>query len=434
MLIKVISYLTLILFHFSQLKAVSNQQKILSKTEFSCQNDEEFCYSKDSEYKKSIKYLFYDINPVEGFNLRRDVYIRIANLVGKINSESENFRIVLVLPPWNNLYHWKNMQVHQSRLKWSHFFDLEKLNEYIPVIELETLLKRNEGSLLIDQVFYLESNHQNLGKEEFNRIEFFQDCENTPYYKEITKVIGGEFWSYSEQISAKQCQKVSFRGTNHFLAKHLIKIFSNLNHLMIDRSEVMIHEEYGQSEYWKCRKSMKYSENLIQKAFEFRTKYLNNSTDQFYSERNSVLKFEGNYIGVHIRRGDFVKYRRTLSILKISQQIKNKLDEMKLNQVFIATDGNLKEFNELKGYLSEYQVVRYTPDLEELKKFKDGGVSIIDQLICAYSKFFIGTKESTFSLRIQEERELLGFDESTTFNCFCEEEKICQTSKWVLKL
>jgi hypothetical protein len=31
------------------------------------------------------KYLFYDVNPSEGFNLRRDVYIRIANLVNNLN-------------------------------------------------------------------------------------------------------------------------------------------------------------------------------------------------------------------------------------------------------------------------------------------------------------------------------------------------------------
>ncbi len=38
-----------------------------------------------AETKINKKYLFYDINPSEGFNLRRDVYIRIANLISSLN-------------------------------------------------------------------------------------------------------------------------------------------------------------------------------------------------------------------------------------------------------------------------------------------------------------------------------------------------------------
>ena len=38
-----------------------------------------------TETEINEKYLFYDINPVEGFNLRRDVYLRIANLIDSLN-------------------------------------------------------------------------------------------------------------------------------------------------------------------------------------------------------------------------------------------------------------------------------------------------------------------------------------------------------------
>ena len=34
---------------------------------------------------KSSRYLFYDVNPGEGFNLRRDVFMRVAVLVKKLN-------------------------------------------------------------------------------------------------------------------------------------------------------------------------------------------------------------------------------------------------------------------------------------------------------------------------------------------------------------
>ena len=40
---------------------------------------------------------------------------------------------------------------------------------------------------------------------------------------------------------------------------------------------------------------------------------------------------------------------------------------------------------------------------------QDGGIAIIDQLIASHAKYFIGSYESTFSFRIQEEREIMGF-------------------------
>jgi len=41
---------------------------------------------------------------------------------------------------------------------------------------------------------------------------------------------------------------------------------------------------------------------------------------------------------------------------------------------------------------------------------------------------------STFSFRIHEEREILGFQPETTFNCFCgDSDKDCeQPTKWVV--
>jgi peptide-O-fucosyltransferase len=83
------------------------------------------------------------------------------------------------------------------------------------------------------------------------------------------------------------------------------------------------------------------------------------------------------------------------------------------------------------------KLVHFEPNLDDLKVFGDGGVSIIDQIICAHAKFFIGTQESTFSFRIQEEREILGFELDTTFNTFCNENingSYCKTGhSWLIK-
>lgn len=58
---------------------------------------------------------------------------------------------------------------------------------------------------------------------------------------------------------------------------------------------------------------------------------------------------------------------------------------------------------------------RYTLD----ENLIDGQLAIIDQIICSHARYFVGTHESTFSFRIQEEREIMGFPIETTFNRLC---------------
>lgn len=44
------------------------------------------------------------------------------------------------------------------------------------------------------------------------------------------------------------------------------------------------------------------------------------------------------------------------------------------------------EYMELKVYLEDFEVFHYTPPAEVLERFKDGGVAIIDQWICAHAR------------------------------------------------
>ena len=86
------------------------------------------------------RYLLYSVNPGEGFNLRRDVHLRAATLVKKLR-EKEDW--VLVLPPWPRLHHWKS-EIKQHNVLWGKFFDLPSLNEYVPSIEFNEYLKRED--------------------------------------------------------------------------------------------------------------------------------------------------------------------------------------------------------------------------------------------------------------------------------------------------
>lgn len=82
--------------------------------------------------------------------------------------------------------------------------------------------------------------------------------------------------------------------------------------------------------------------------------------------------------------------------------------------------GSFLEFKTLKSYLMRHRVFRFQPESTEQKnRIKDGGVAIIDQIICSHAQYFIGTYESTFTYRIYEEREIMGFSKHSTFNTFC---------------
>ncbi len=49
----------------------------------------------------------------------------------------------------------------------------------------------------------------------------------------------------------------------------------------------------------------------------------------------------------------------------------------------------LSEVEDLKGDLSAYKVVQYLAPYNILDKYKDGGVAIIDQWICAHARYVI---------------------------------------------
>ena len=64
-------------------------------------------------------------------------------------------------------------------------------------------------------------------------------------------------------------------------------------------------------------------------------------------------------------------------------------------------------------------LVFYVPQEGQLQKFGDGGIAIIDQWIAAHANYFVGSKSSTFSFRIREDRQFMGFSQQSTFNELC---------------
>ncbi|XP_054569595.1 GDP-fucose protein O-fucosyltransferase 2 isoform X2 [Eptesicus fuscus] len=414
---------------------------------FAWASGEEFWVSQSpssllSDRASFRRYLLYDVNPPEGFNLRRDVYIRMASLL-KILMKSEEW--VLVLPPWGRLYHWQSPDIHQVRIPWSDFFDLESLNKNIPVMEYEDFIAENGGPF-IDQIYVLQSYAEGWKEGPWEEKVDERPCLDPPLYSQDKhEYYRGWFWGY-EETRGLNVSCLSVQGSASIIAPVLLEN-TTARSVMLDRAENLLHDHYGGKEYWDTRRSMVFAKHLRAVGDDFRSKYLNstNKADRIPDEEDWTkmkhvppLQVElgsslgGPYLAVHLRRKDFIWGHRedVPSLEGAVKKIRSLMKTHGLGRVFVATDAVRKEYEELKKLLPE--MVRFEPTWEELELFKDGGVAIIDQWVCAHARFFIGTSVSTFSFRIHEEREILGLDPKTTYNRFCGDwERSCeQPTHW----
>ncbi|XP_060536544.1 GDP-fucose protein O-fucosyltransferase 2 [Cylas formicarius] len=395
---------------------------------------ENVCY-KDKCHVSSTRYLLYDVNPPEGFNLRRDVYMRIAILAHQLQKSTRLGlnSIKVVLPPWSHLIHWSYSEIPEY-VPWSTFFDLHSLQLFAPVIEMHdffSILQQNKYTkAIIDNVYILQHFDDMFETGKFvDKLEI-QKCQNPPKVR----------YFYYNNMTSTNVKCLSFHGP----ASQLIQLLQNTSSktILVDHAEVMLHDRFGDKTYWMARRSMRFNKELRKIALKFRENYLNSTDrgDNTFLEadwRNDKPKRDatgGPYIGVHLRRRDFARSRpeEVPSIENVADQISALLQKLQLEKVFIATDATKLEYDGLRSKLEQkYEVYRYEPTDVIKEKFNEGGVAIIDQIICSYSRYFLGTKDSTFSYRIQEEREILGFPTDRTFNVLCKNMHECsEPSVW----
>ncbi|XP_075217379.1 O-fucosyltransferase 2 [Lycorma delicatula] len=407
--------------------------------------DDGFCSSNNECPKRSIlpRYVLYDVNEPEGFNLKRDVYIRMATFMKKLSKEGDWH---LVLPPWYNLFHWRSLESEtgpQNHVSWEHFFHIASLQSFVPVVEYIDFV-HEVNSEPIDFVFVLQHISTNFEQvSEWKDGWSIEPChkETSINYKKYENIFKIKVLGYNN-VTAKEIECVSFHGESNLLAE-IVKNYKSRS-ILIHHAEVALHNNFGDALYWQCRRSMRFAPYLVKISAEFREKYLNSTDsidktempDDWRLEKPGRKAVGGPYLAVHLRRRDFLwgRPRDTPSIKGAVKQIKNKLVELDLDTVFVATDAPEEEYVELKSYLVGFKVFHYIPTPSEKRKIKDGGVAIVDQIICSHARFFIGSFESTFSFRIQEEREILGFKKKTTFNRFCgDQQKDCvQPTQWTI--
>lgn len=395
---------------------------------------------------KQPRYLLYDVNPGEGFNLRRDVYMRVANLVKFLNEEEP---WVLVLPPWGRLYHWQSREIpSQMKIPWKHFFDLNSLALHVPVMEFEDYLKKVDKPH-VQEVYYLQRFKEGWSGKWEEKMKIC-DCVDEPrYYQDSNGKWKGQFFGYEEFYANKfYCMSAQayFATFKPFLLKN-----TTARSVFLDRAETLIHGQYSEwsPEWWTARRSMVFSKRLraIGDAFRKENFESDDVSDKTGLEVWTQMRRKhgdakgGAYGSLHLRRKDYLysHSKEVPSLANAAKQTAKWMEKYKIKKLFLATDAKQDEAIQFMNLMKDlgYKVYKYTPEsTDELESLKDGGVAIIDQWICAHARFFIGSYVSTFSFRIQEEREILGFSQESTFNRLCgddEPEDCEQPTKWEIK-
>lgn len=378
------------------------------------------------------RYIFYEVKDPEGFNLRRDVYLRMAVFAHKLsrspNPSLSNFK--LVLPPWSHMYHWERAD-EAERYPWSKFFQVESLKKFAPVIEMHEFfatLPPTYSKVRIDEVYVL---HQAL--------DVFETGDFSDRFEEVKceKRPKSNFFFYGN-LTANSFKCISAHGSTSLLQKVLEK--SGAKTFLFVNAETLLHDMFGNALYWKARRSMRFNEELKTIAGDFRRKFLDSSDEKdstalpedWRDEKYRRTAVGGPYLAAHLRRRDFVwSSHKTPSLEKAAGEIIKLLEELRLRVAFVATDAPDKEIDELRSYIPDkFTLFTYRPNRSVKKRYGDGGVAIIEQIICSHGRYFIGTQPSTFTFRIQEEREILGFPVETTFNAFCADENCERGSVW----
>ena len=215
-------------------------------------------------------------------------------------------------------------------------------------------------------VYYLQNYPGGWEHGEFReKMEIAENCNRPPPYHldSETNHYTGPFWLYS--MTSKDLKCLNFQGTTRIMAEFIEEKALNYKSFMLDRAENMLHDYFGDAEYWSARRSMRFSAKLVQISAKFRASELDSNDEkdltmleeswEKYRPTRGLAK-GGPYLCAHVRRKDFTFSRKDQipDLKSAAEQIWKKCEEFKLTKVYIATDAPETEYLELEKLLSEY--------------------------------------------------------------------------------
>ena len=350
---------------------------------------------------KGLRFLLYSVRPGEGFNLCRDVYMRMIQVA--VSLREKGLDVTLVLPQWGPLPHWRNDAANVN-LSWSNFFDVVSLNLLTPVMEMADF--RAGISRRPDLQLHLSHFPDSFAEDsKWSERYEVRDChENVPLQKdkgqEEDDDSGSNCRCSSSQSSNTKC--LFLDGTTLTLANLIHKDFREHESILISNADVVLHENYGSPFFWQIRRSMRFSEILIQKGNSFRTKFLDSDDERDGTQlpndwrltlRTAGQAIGGNYVALHWRRADFAIYRKDVpSIQCTAEQVTGIIQATAggIRRLFLASDAAEQEIDQLLEHLQKSGIEVNIFEDKRTDPMPQGQKAIIDQWICAHARLFIG--------------------------------------------
>lgn len=178
-------------------------------------------------------FVLYDVNAVEGFNLRRDVYIRVAVFMASLRNNNPKYRnTYLVLPPFYRIYHWdagkRAGQNSNPAAFWNQFFELNSMEQYTHILDMWQYFEvmrdcfdaSNTGTIHINHVYKLRHFQSMFDSGKF--VERFEvnetNCDRHNWHGQVIELY--------RNFSVDNVHCVEFHGTASLL-KDLLQKFPN---------------------------------------------------------------------------------------------------------------------------------------------------------------------------------------------------------------
>lgn len=225
------------------------------------------CWPYESPFHPATIHILYDVNPSEGFNLRRDVYLRLAVFLRTVQSRPGWSKAKLVLPPFRNLYHWQSSASRSDvSFFWNHFFDLDSLSGYTDVLDMWQFLAEAEAHLQVVQLKGFTNMFENgvfVEKFELAKRPERRTSVSVMGYRNLSQLAVGRFWPCRLQGSVMQLQPMLEMLWERSGRPKEYRVF-------LRNAEVVLHDGFGDAEFWRARRSMRFAKTLVEVAEEFR--------------------------------------------------------------------------------------------------------------------------------------------------------------------
>lgn len=229
--------------------------------------------------------LLYDVNPQEGFNLRRDVFMRLAVFVrhARRGGDAAGWAdIALVLPPFRHLPHWaiadddgSDGASYGTPHFWNEFFDLDSMRAYAPVLDAWQYYDEMgaKGTRTPPPAVHcVELGNYDFADGHFSdRFELAPDDDRP---RRLPLLFGERNYTVASLRSAR------FQGSVNSLRPLLHQLWARLPagthpvggqfNVLVRNAEIVLHDRFGDAEYWRARRSMRFAAGLESEAASFR--------------------------------------------------------------------------------------------------------------------------------------------------------------------